>query len=210
MHKRHELTDLARTFLIKTADMLKAEMGPNPERLQQSMWMVSSGTGNMQSKNFSRLIFNGDDAYGINYSKIKNIDFPEKKQLNEALDDVTQSCRGVMFSSLDSQLVFEWLKLPNPFLFEEPFITYLIDEFLDVVLDHKIIMKSLTAISGINSNNLLIELDRSINIHQISKKELWEFGDIKNFRQFLSPISIPSEDWMILEIKLQCDIPKVF
>ena len=176
MHKRHELADLARKFLIKTADMLKAEMEPNPECLQQSMWMVSSGTGNMQSKNFSRLIFNGDDAYGINYSKIKNIDFPEKKQLKEALDDITQSCRGVMLSSLDSQLVFKWLKLSNPFLFKEPFITYLIDEFLDVVIDHKIIMKSLTAISGIDSNNLPIELERSINIHQISKEELWEFG----------------------------------
>jgi hypothetical protein len=207
---RQELIRLCRDFLESVAVNIQAIIRPLPKRFQQSMWMVSTGSGNMRGLHSQREIIDIEKVSIIYHSQIENREFPEKARLREFL----KYFDGGMLVDFSSQLVMNWLKLPNPFSFEEPSISSLLDEFVDVVLDRKMVTKSLTIVDGLNAASLPIDFEEGITIRQITNNELWMFGDIANLqllpRLHIYHDPIPSETWKRLDIKIRHDVPEVY
>ncbi len=195
------------------ARSIQSLIGSHTKRLQQSVWIPRTESENMKSQNFQREIFDYEKVSLIYHSRIENTDFPGKAQFRDALKEFDKSHQGMLFD-FSSQLARNWLKLPNPFSFEEPSISSLLDEFADVVLDNRMISRSLTIIDGLNAASLPINFENGITIRKITNEELWKFGDITGL-QFssgsmfsLDPMfdRIPRETWNILDIELLHDV----
>lgn len=201
---KHELEELALDFLKAIARMSQTELERPPQRLQQSRWMVSTGPGTMQNKIYERSIIDSEKIRCNYFFEYVHENFPEKVNLQSALGKI-----GKSNTDLDSRLLENWLKLPNPFSFDEEYISRLLDEFADVVLDNKMTTTSLTAIDNLDVANLPISLEDGIVIREITKDELWEFGDLDvPLDEFpLSiPQSMPNEKWKVLDIEVLHDM----
>jgi hypothetical protein len=159
---REDLTDFINKFLHAIAAATETES--KMKRIQQSSWMISDESGS-HSEFFERSIFPSDlifDKYRT--SKSKNIILPEEIELINALKktgisksfkvsylpkaiiNITEERR---ISDLCSQLVFNWLKLENPLQFEMSAVSNLVDEFLNAVLDGKIVFRQRLVIDGL-------------------------------------------------------------
>jgi len=216
---RDEFAVLINNFL--KAISLAIETDIIPKRKQYSGWMIQEGSGS-HSEFFERLTFPSDlimDKY--QKKKFSNIILPEEVKLREVLErtgiskvfeapdipfpeGISCISRKELISDLCSQLVSNWLKLENPFYFEERDMSNLIEEFLDAILDGKILLRQRIAIDWLDGTYFPVEICDGITIRQISKEELWKFGDVNNiqnnliyFRQYY-----PKDRWKIIDIRL--------
>jgi hypothetical protein len=221
-YARYKLTDLIYNFLKAIPIAIKAEIGPIPKRKQCSSWMIYGISGS-HSESFERLIFPRDfinDVYMKN--KFNNKILPEETELRIVLEeigiskafeipdlprDIPPIKNNIIISDLCSKLVSNWLDLENPFLFEEPAMSNLIEDFLDAVLDGKLILRKRLAIEGLDGECLPATICNGIIIRRISKEELWELGDHTNIQNNLIYLHqyYPSDKWNILDVKLSQD-----
>jgi len=203
---RKELSMLAMDFLKAIARKIKSELGPNPGRIQKSVWMVRDGPNCERSHECSRKILDKDAIWKIANEMLRK-GFSEQQEMKIALS--TPSIKDN--TNFIQYLLNNWLKLKDPFEFEDPYILKLLDEFADAVLHGKIVIRSRTAIGKIDMASLPISIEENcVNIHQISAEELWELGDLEQYNMFYPMGPTPSETWKILDVQLKCDIPKVF
>lgn len=220
--EKGDLAVLANNFLRAIAKSIEADVR-HPQRCKQkSTWMMCEGSRS-HSQSFERVILFSDFIFD-NYRKKKreSIILDEERDLINALEKTGISKAFEMsdlpsgmspipqertISDLCSQLVLSWLKLENPFSFEEPIISNLIVEFLDAVVDGKTVLRQRIAIEGLNALSLPIIIHDGIIIRQISEEELWEIGDINNIEKNMIYIRqrYPKDNWKIIDIKLSID-----
>lgn len=200
---RDRVAVAARDFLWAVAEKVKDRLGPRPERLQRSKWMVHTGpSSSMSSKVFERRVFDSL-AVDMMYQDMMRNDFPEQQRLQALLTELgipTQRTGHEFFM----RLVRHWLKLPDPLAFEETAISRVVGEFVDAVIDGRVITRSCYVIDRLDYAVPPLVLEKGICIRQ-TEEELWELGDTDGRLRslLLRPFDMPSEDWKILDIELQ-------
>jgi len=209
MVTREELITVTRAFLEAVANAAKVKLGPNPKRNQHSTWMIGVNSSQMSSQNSKRSIFDGESI--INFYRdqlLMRNGLVEHQHLIETLSEagipVNEQPYGFMLP-----LVRNWLRLEDPFVFNESDTQILLDEFADAVLKGLVITRLRTAINDFNvdSDSMPILFEKGITIRQITIDELWYYGDIDKNRFHSHPLPgfPPSEAWKILDIELQQD-----
>ena len=206
MPSKSILTETAHDYLRALAKMLETQVGRNPRYIQHSTWMVKTGSTSRSSKEFEREAFDIGKALTVCQTKFLHADPPEQQRLKEALVNAGIKPQETHYGYLLS-LVRRWLELENPFAFNENEINKLLEEFSAAVLEGLIITKSRGAILQLGLEVESVVLDEGISIRPISVNELWDLGDMSDFRLFLPrpgpPWDMVGEHWNILEIEIQ-------
>lgn len=202
MVTRQALATTARDFLKAVAETAKAELGSHPERLQRSTWMVRTGPSGMSSREFERKVFPRAAVSRMYQIEIRD-DFPQAQALGAALAAAGIPAEEMRYGFF-LPLVHHWLELPDPFAFEETATSKVLDEFVDAVIDGRVVTRSRHAIDWLDLTSEAVALEKGISIRRVTEDELWEFGDIDRLEwQFPHFLSMPSEEWKILDIEVQ-------
>jgi len=209
MTTREALAKAAQDFLIAVAQVAKAELGCNPRRIQHSTWMVRTTPHSMSSQELEREVFDGIAVSMICQKQMRD-DFPQAQALVTILAEFGIPSNETWFGFL-LPLVHNWLELPAPFEFEETAISEILDEFVETVVDDKVITRSQDAIEHLGLPCDTVVLEDGISIRPITEDELWEFGNTDH-RKWLLPhfLTMPNVEWKILDIKLTHDRQIVF
>ncbi len=207
------LVNLVLKYLKSVAAILEAKKSKPTKVIQHSVWMVSTGPTSMSSKEFTREVFDIGKASFVYQSSILKENPPEQQQLIDVLVNAGIAPQQTHYGYL-MPLVHHWLKLEDPFAFDEANMSNLFDEFSNAVLQRLIVIKSRHAILSLNLKDQLVPLDQGVRIRPISKDELWELGGRSRFypMQF-DPVEIVhplGEDWNILDIEIHQQNEQVF
>lgn len=207
------LIDLALKYLKKVATVLEAKGGKPTKVTQYSEWMVRTGPTSMSGKRFTREVSDIFQASFVYQSSILNENPPEQQQLIDVLVNAGIALQQTRYGYL-MPLVHRWLKLEDPFAFDEAQMRNIFYEFSSAVLQRLVVTKSRYAILSLNLEHQPVSLERGVCIRPISKEELWELGDTSRFdRMLTNPIVTPhmlGEDWNILAIEIQHQDEQVF
>jgi hypothetical protein len=201
MTNRDALTDLALDYLRAVAQSVDAEMGGKSQRLQRSVWLVSTGSIQRGSKYFERTTFDriGVDIF-LQKKMHEGLGHPEP--LIDALAALGIPRNQIHYGAL-LPLVRHWLRLPDPLAFQEDAISDVLREFVDFAIGGIVHISSRQALIGLTLDSGPVVLQEGVVIRPISEEELWEIGDDDRIASFFGPLvrEIPGEDWYILDIK---------
>lgn len=206
---REIVVSAARDCLNAVAEAAKGELGPHPERLQRSVWMVRTKPSVMSGKEFERKVFDRASVW-IMYQKQMRNGSSEQRRLGAVLAAAGIPSEETWYGFF-LPLIHHWLELPDPFTFEEAGISRVLDEFVDAVVDGTVVTRSREAIGLLDLNCGSVVLEEAISIRPVAEDELWEFGEIHTPQwQFPHFLTMPSEEWKILDIRLRHVREKVF
>lgn len=202
MVSRETVATAARDFLEAVAEVAKVQLGSHPQRVQRSQWMVSTGPGTWSSKQFERKVFDGAEVSNMYQIRMMRDDFRQRQQLRAVLAAAGIPAEQVEYGFFLS-LVHHWIELPDPFAFEETAISRVLDEFVNAVVDGRVVTRSLDAIGRLDLVSGPVVLETGVSIRPVTEEELWEFGSMGLRWVFPSALTVPSEEWNILDIELR-------
>jgi hypothetical protein len=201
MTNKDSLANLALDYLRAVAQSVEAEMGGELQRLQRSVWLVSTGPSQRGSKYFERTIF---DRTGVDIFFQKNMHkgLGHPEPLIDALASLGIPRNQIHYGAL-LPLVRHWLRLADPLAFQQDAISDVLKGFVDFAIGGIVHISSRQALIGLTLDSGSVVLEEGVAIRPISEEELWEIGDDDRIASFFGPLvrEIPGEDWNILDIK---------
>lgn len=211
MVSKDTISRAARDFLWMVADETLSKLGSPPKQPQRSTWVERIDPSRASSRTHERVVLHSDEVQML-YAELINRDLLAQECLKDLLvksgvpDEET-------YGAFLIPLVRNWLRLEDPFAFDEQAISNLVAEFADAVLNQTRITSSRSTIVAMQYEGRPVELQQGVLIRPITEEELWELGDdfwlTKRNLFFL----MPSEDWYVLDIvvehKAQVDVSSV-
>lgn len=201
MVTRERLTSITWDFLNSVSDMTRSNLGSPPTRIQRSDWLEHTGPGSASSETHERTTID-IMRFQMLYAEQIHEHLPAETILWNLLAEAGIQDDEIYGGFLIT-LLRNWLSVKDPFKLDKSIVSSVIRLFADAVLN-KVVTTSLKSILvGINLNNNPIILEDGIYIRPINQEELWGLGDeylpTKPWLTFVGP----SEDWNILNIKLE-------
>lgn len=198
---KDKLVEAACDFLNEVANIAKARLGSSPTRTQRSNWMVRTSPGTMTSQTHERTIIDADSIEML-YAELIHEDLLTQTNLTNLLVEAgipsDETYGGYLVS-----LVRRWLRIPNPFSFDQSTFTPVTEEFTNAVLNKKVITRVRNIIVGVILKSSSIILEEGVCIRPINEEELWGLGDEYLPTKFNLFFVGPSEEWNIFDIKLE-------
>ncbi len=201
------LSEVALDYLRAVATTIEAKVGRNPKSIQRSEWMVRTSPTGMSGQQFTREVFDVIETSTIYSVAFLHADPPKQKRLIEVLVTAGIEPQEIHYGFL-APLMSHWLKLKDPFSFDNEPTSKVLDEFSDAVLDGLIITKSRNTIMMLELKVEPVLFEKGISIRPISTDELWELGNMNSSiirRPTPQVTSLPflGEHWNILDIEIK-------
>lgn len=209
MTDREDLTHLALDFLKDVAACAESQLSKNPQRVQYSEWMVRTGPGSMHSERFERTV---PDRSGISMAyQVRMLHDHGSTAQNRLVDALVE--RGIERSHTAFgyllPLVHAWAECENPLDLDGAAVSRVLEGFFDAVIDSVVWVKASYALTPLTLETGSVVLQEGVCVRPIREEELWESGNVDPLLMTIPHsgtwTSMPSEEWKILEITLQCD-----